>query len=473
MLTRLSIRQRMLIIFTLIALIGGLLQLIIAGSQLQSATLDFYQHHLETETLIAATSLSEPLEHYLEGDGRTDLQRTLAALQNQVDHDYLIVDSRYRVVGYSVALGFQPGMQIEPTLELLQAQNNTMGSNIRVDEFGHDRMYIAAPIRYENYNLGYMVLSQSMDKAYREVNQRWLELGTATLPVIGLAIMASLWISATISHPIQHLRNSALQIASGAFNARIDVNSQDEVGQLGSAFNYMAEQTEVLLKNQRSFVSNAAHELRTPLMTLKLRIEALQDSAITPDQQSVYLQEISREIDHMAEMVTSLLILARVDEGRYQVDYVPYDSSALLHDIARHWRIEALRVDLTFEASIPSDLPEIQIPANDLRIILNNLLGNAIKYTQHGSVGLRAWREVNMLKLCIEDTGEGFSPEEREMIFTRFYRTPKARHRKTTGTGLGLAIVQAVLEHHHGSIEASSPGHSQGAAFTLTLPLKS
>lgn len=473
MLARLSIRQRMLIIFTLIALIGGLSQLVIAGSQLQAATLAFFQHHLETDILVVAATLAEPLEHYLDGDGRTNLQHTLAVLQGEVGQDFLIVDSRYHVVGYSVGLSLQPGMQLEPTPELVQAQkNNAIGSDIRVDESGHDRMYVAAPIRYENLTVGYMVLSQPMDQAYAEVSQRWLELGGATLPVIALAIAASLWISATISRPIQELRNSALQIASGAFNARINVNAaNDEVGQLGRAFNYMAEQIGTLLKAQRSFVSNAAHELRTPLMTLKLRIEALQDCALNSEQRSAYLHEVSSEIDHMAAMVSSLLILARVDEGRYQTEYIPYDSAALLHDIARQWRIEAQRANLEFEADIPADLPDVLIPANDLRIVLNNLMSNAIKYTEHGCVGLRAWSEDNTFRLSIEDSGQGFSPDEHRMLFTRFYRTPNARGRQT-GTGLGLAIVQAILDHYQGAIEASSTGRGQGATFTLTLPVK-
>ncbi len=226
-----------------------------------------------------------------------------------------------------------------------------------------------------------------------------------------------------------------------------------------------------LLRTQRSFVSNAAHELRNPLMTLKLRIEALQEGSLPDAQRETYLTELGQEVARMSELTTSLLVLARVDEGRHQPDTTPYDAPALLHDVARHWRIEAHQKQLDFDAQIAPDLPDFPIPANDLRLILDNLLSNAIKYTSEGRVSLRAWDGDGWLHLCIEDSGNGFSPEESEQLFSRFYRTPGARDRQVPGTGLGLAIVKAVVEYHRGTIEASSAGMDKGAAFNVELPL--
>ncbi len=319
-------------------------------------------------------------------------QGTLATLQTEVGHDFLLLDRSYHVIAATADLGLVPGEQLRQTPELAQVTPTTIGFDIRTVQPGVRRMYVASSI--DGDAGGYIVLSQPTTSMDAEVRERWLELIASTLPVAALVIIASLWISASISRPIQHLRNSALNMAEGALNTRISIESQDEIGELGNTFNYMAEQLENLLKTQRSFVSNAAHELRTPLMSLKLRIEALSDPNLEDQQRAEYLRELRQEVDYMAELVTSLLTLARIDEGRHTADTnQPYDGTSLVHDIARNWRIQSQRVHLTFTAEIPPNLPDAAIPANDLRIVLDNVLSNALKHTTEGEITLRAWSD--------------------------------------------------------------------------------
>ncbi|MCA9913753.1 MAG: HAMP domain-containing histidine kinase, partial [Anaerolineae bacterium] len=353
--------------------------------------------------------------------------------------------------------------------DLVEAGRGEVGTDIRQGHDGVDHLYAAAPILYENQIQGYLILAQLMEPAYNEVRQQWIELGGATLPVIALVIGASLWLSGTISHPVQQLRNSALRMADGALDTRIDGTSQDEVGELARTFNYMAEQLESLMQTQRSFVSNAAHELRTPLMTLKLRAEALEDEALSTAERSQYLQEIQDEIDHMAELVSSLLVLARIDEGRHKHSSPINDTASALMDVARHWRIAANKANLDFEAQIPEDLPSVPLATNDLRLVLDNLLGNAIKYTTEGRVCLAVRQKPDALMLEVKDTGIGFSAEQGAQLFTRFYRSEHTRT-QFEGNGLGLSIVQAILEQYGAKITASSGGIGKGATFTVAIP---
>jgi signal transduction histidine kinase len=475
MLTRWTIRQRILITFMAVVLVGSLVQLFIAGGQLQQATLDFYRSQLETDALIAGVSLRSMVESFSEGEREEEgrgFEGTLDALQSEVGHDFLLLDSDYRVLAATRALGLEPGQRLRQSPELAQASPTSVGFDIRADDAGVKRMFVASPIAGEEHSSGYIVLSQPTAAMDAEVQQRWLELIAATLPVAGLVVAASLWISASISRPIQRLHNSALHMAEGALNTRIEVESQDEIGQLGSAFNYMAEQLENLLKTQRSFVSNAAHELRTPLMTLKLRIEALNHPEVPDQQRAEYLIELRQEVDYMAQLVTSLLTLARIDEGRHTGADQPYDSTSLVHDIARNWRIEAQKTHLTFCAEIAPDLPDLAIPANDLRVVLDNVLSNALKYTPQGTITLRAWGDNETVNFSVSDSGRGFAAQESEQLFVRFYRAAEARAQHIPGTGLGLAIVRAILEQHQGRIEAHSRGIGQGATFIVTLPAR-
>ncbi|HVU10252.1 MAG TPA: HAMP domain-containing sensor histidine kinase [Phototrophicaceae bacterium] len=473
MLKRLTIRQRILLIFTSIVVVGSILQLLIAGGQLQNETLDFYRQQLETDALIGGVSLGGSLERFANTDeSRAGLQNLLAALQNQVGQDVVLTDRDFDVIGYTQTQSVQYGQRLSLTPELTQAQTNTVGTDIRTDADGVRRLYAAAPLVHDSRLIGYIILSQPTAPMDADVRQRWLELALGTLPIVALVIAASLWISGTISRPIQQLRNSALQMAAGALDTRIAEHGEDEVGQLGKAFNYMAEQLENLLQSQRSFISNAAHELRTPLMTIKLRIEGLSDTQLSSAQRSEYLLELHQEVDYMAQLVTSLLTLARIDEGRHTVDATEkYDSVALLQDIARHWRIEAQKAQVKFQAEIAPDIPDLSIPANDLRIVLDNLLSNALKYTPQGTITMTARSEAATLKLSVVDTGQGFAAGEAEHLFTRFYRTPEVRAQHIPGTGLGLAIVREILKQNQGEIKAKSAGIGSGASFTVTLPL--
>ncbi|MBE2267472.1 MAG: HAMP domain-containing protein [Anaerolinea sp.] len=469
MLNRLTIRQRILVIFIVITFVGGTVQFLIAGRQLEAATLEFYQHHLETDALLVAATFAEPLGHYLEGEDEGGIGRMLATLQQEVGHDYLILDRNHRVVGYTANTGYEQVDRVPASPELVEADTAQIGSDIRPNHMGEAALYLAVSVRYEGEALGYLVLSEPMAPAYAEVYRRYIELAIATLPVIVLVIGASLWVSSTISRPVQHLRNSALNMAHGALDTRIHVTTQDEIGQLGETLNFMAGQLETLMRTQRSFVSNAAHELRTPLMTLKLRAEALSDETLPKDERETYLAEIQQEIDHMAELVSSLLVLARIDEGRHTQNGVVTDTVSILHDIVRHWRIEAEAKRLEFTAQIASDLPELPLSPNDLRVIVDNLLSNAIKYTEQGHIQMTVSHTPQMVTIQVNDTGIGYSEEQRTHLFERFYRSETARGR-FSGNGLGLSIVKAILDHYDGQVEASSPGAGRGSEFTVRLP---
>ena len=469
MLTRTSIRQRILITFVLIAVTGAVVQFTIAGRQLETATLEFHQHHLETDALLLAATFTKALSHSDEQEDGRDLSQLLATFQQQVGHQYVLLDSSYRVAAASADLAADSIGRLAVTPELTQARENNVGADIRPDASGQSTLYVAVPVRMDDSPPGYLVLSEPMAPAWAAVRQRYLELAAATVPVLLLVIGASLWVSGTISHPIQRLRNSALRMARGELDTRIPVSSSDEIGQLAEAFNYMAGQIEGLITAQRSFVSNAAHELRTPLMTLKLRLEALAEDGLPPAERETYLSESRQEIDHMAHLVSSLLTLARIDEGRHQRGGIVSDPIALIGDITRRWRIEAEARGLGFSAELPPELPDLAITPNDLRLVLDNVLSNAIKYTLHGAISLRAHSAGGRVLIDVRDSGIGFRAEQQQHLFERFFRSEDVRGRMP-GTGLGLAVTRAVLEVYGGAITAESAGPGQGASFCISLP---
>lgn len=471
MLEQLTIRQRIMLTFIVVVLSGSIVQLFVAGLQLQSATIEFYQHHLETDAVLVASSLSEPMEYYLEGEGTGTLDTVVTNLSDGVVRDFLIVDRDFNVLTPDTNHIFASIDKLPSVPEIQHANSDQIGSDIRSDASGIERLYVAATILYDRDILGYLILSRPMQPAYDEVTQRWMQLAAATLAVMVLVIVASLWISSTISRPIRGLRNSALKMAQGNLHTRIKVETHDEIGQLAQSFNFMAEQIEALMQTQRSFVSNAAHELRTPLMTLSLRVEALEDDALSPDERQTYLSEAQQELKHMSALVTSLLILARIDEGRQADMSKISDTTATINDIARQARITAQQANLNFEADIMANLPDIAISSNSLRLILDNLIGNAVKYTKTGKIHLKAAQVGKELMLQVTDTGVGFQPEQQEQLFQRFYRAETVRS-QFQGTGLGLSIVKTLVEQYGGHVQAESSGEGQGATFSVFVPFQ-
>ncbi len=469
-LRQLSFRQRLLLTFLPIVVMGSVVQILIAGGQIQRVSMEFFQTQVEAEALKIAASLPEPMEHYLEGDGSDEIQSALSNLQYDAAWHYLLVDSNRRIIAYTLGDGYESQQVAEQTPDLTRAARGRTGVDIRPFVDGEDYLFVATPIFYEERAIGYFVLSRSLAPLYQEVHQQWLQLIMASLPVLLLIVAASLWIANTILRPIMALRNSALKMAQGELGVKMPIEREDELGDLSKSFNYMSEQLDKILTAQRSFVNNAAHELRNPLMTMRLRLDAMANQSLDEGQRAQYIADLRQEVSHMAELVTSLLTLARIDEGRHMAKGVVEETSTVLRDISRNWRIRAQQKGLSYETEIEDLLPAVAIADNDLRLVLNNLLGNAIKYTQRGTVGLKAQLNGDRVIIQVWDTGVGFEPLEAERLFERFYRDESVRH-EYEGNGLGLAIVKAVLEQHGALIMAYSEGAQRGAWFTVQLPV--
>jgi signal transduction histidine kinase len=471
---KLGIRQRVLVTFASIVLCGGLALFLSAGLELRQATLDFFQYDLQTSALNLANSLAEGMEEYADEE-RTDagyIQTLLEYAPVTPGQSFTALDTHRRVIASTASPRYAIYEQLPNTPELQSALNGQLSHIIRNSETGEERMYIAVPVLYEQEILGVLHTSAPMEKAYDDVREKWYGLAVVAIPILLLTVGASLWLGQTLTKPIKQLHATALRVADGALSERVSVTNDDEIGQLGRAFNYMADRLNALLTAQRNFVSNAAHELRTPLMGIKLRVEALQDSTLPDNRRATYFSELKNEVDHMSGLIAQLLILARLDEGRHEMDQPPDDPVAFLQDMARTWRIRAQAAGINFYAEVPENLPVIPVATSDLQIILDNLLENAMKYTPpDGSVWLCAGQKNNMLHLLIKDTGEGFQPEESQTLFERFYRINRQRDQDIPGTGLGLAIVKAVLERYKGTVTATSDGPNQGAAFEVTFSL--
>ena len=295
----------------------------------------------------------------------------------------------------------------------------------------------------------------------------WAALG-ATL----VAVILSLVISRRIVNPTRKIIDATKEIAAGDYSKRVEINSSDEIGELGIALNRMAESLGKIETMRRELVSNVSHELATPLTNISGYLEALHDKVIKGEEPTRKTLELLREeAQRLTSMVTDLRELSAIESSSLKLNLESVNLNELLYKITYEFKPRFREKGIIFTVKTPSDLPEVKADKNRLVQIIVNLLNNAISYTPDvGKVEISAKRVNGYVEVEISDTGIGIPPKDIPHIFERFYRGDKSRSRETGGTGIGLAIVKELVQALSGEISVKSVEGS-GTTFRFTLPV--
>ena len=293
------------------------------------------------------------------------------------------------------------------------------------------------------------------------------------LLIAAIAIVLSMFVVRTITRPIGELSEGITRMARGDLSSRVKVRGKNEFAQLAMAFNSMSERIEQLDNARSQFVSNASHELKTPLSTIKILIETLlyQDKP-DPAMEKEFLGDINKEIDRLNSIVSDLLTLVNVDSGVMKLKQDDVRLGLLVQEQAQRILPLARENGIELDCGV-KDQCETLGDATKLQQVFYNIIDNAIKYTPRGgSVNIEVSRTGRRAIVHVSDTGVGIPEKDLPHIFERFYRVDKARSRETGGTGLGLSIVKQIVLLHGGTIDAVSR-EGEGTTFTVELPILS
>ena len=315
--------------------------------------------------------------------------------------------------------------------------------------------------------LVYISQVQEIYESLRDIQLRilsWMAIVATAVLVINLLVLR------TITRPIGELNEGISRMSKGDLSARVRVRGNNEFAGLARAFNSMSERLEQLDKSRSQFVSNASHELKTPLSTMKILIETLmyQDPP-DPGMTKEFLGDVNKEIDRLNRIVSDLLTLVNIDNGM-KLNAAELDIGNLVQEQVK--RLSPLARENGIELDCAAKEPlEVSGDALKLQQVVYNIIDNAIKYTPRGGeVHCSVARSGRKAVIRVADTGVGIPEEDLPHIFDRFYRVDKARSRETGGTGLGLSIVKQFVLLHGGTIDAkSAPG--KGSTFVIELPL--
>jgi histidine kinase len=295
----------------------------------------------------------------------------------------------------------------------------------------------------------------------------------AALAAAVVAILLSFYLTRSVTAPISAMSLAAQRIADGRYEERVQVRGADELAQLATRFNQMAEKLSQVESMRRQLIGDVSHELRTPLTAIKGSMEGLMDG-ILPATQETY-QQIHTEADRLNRLVDDLQELSRVEAHAYQLDLRPVEVSTVVQTVTKRLAPQAESKRIVLDLDLPPDLPRLLADEHRLVQVLTNLTGNALQYTpENGSVTISARQINNEVQVSVRDTGIGISSEHLPHIFDRFYRADASRSRSRRtggGSGIGLTIARALIEAHSGRIWAESAGGGQGSTFIFTLPI--
>ncbi len=319
---------------------------------------------------------------------------------------------------------------------------------------------------------GVLVYVSQVQEIYESLRDIQLKI-LLWMAIVAIAVLVvNLLVLRTITRPIGELNEGISRMSRGDLSARVSVRGKNEFAGLASAFNSMSERLERLDESRSQFVSNASHELKTPLSTMKILIESLlYQDPIDPGMTREFLTDINKEIDRLNRIVSDLLTLVSIDNG-VKLNMVELDIGALLQEQVKRLAPLARENGIELDCAAKESL-EVSGDVLKLQQVIYNIIDNAIKYTPRGGeVHCSLVRSGKKAVIRVSDTGVGIPEEDLPHIFDRFYRVDKARSRETGGTGLGLSIVKQFVLQHGGTIDAkSAPG--KGSTFIVELPLTS
>lgn len=338
------------------------------------------------------------------------------------------------------------------------------------DASGNRFYVVGKPIKAGSSTRSALYIVSSMKKIDNSLLRLRNLLMLSGLGAFLLALGMILIMSKLLSRPLLQMQKMTEKMANGNWDARLRVGSRDEIGMLGHSINDLAASLQRYRDTRRAFFSNISHELRTPVTYLQGYAKVLADGLVESDKEKKqYLSIIYQESVRLEHLINDLFDLSKIEEGQIKLTLEWLDLKEIIKTAVRKVKLKAEKKRLSLQMDLHDRVPVIRGDRRRMEQVLLNLLENAIRYTEKGSVLVRLVRHEEATVLSVSDTGIGISKEELPYIFERFYRVEKSRARKYGGTGLGLSIVKKYVEMQGGTVQVDSePG--TGTTFTLIFP---
>jgi len=336
----------------------------------------------------------------------------------------------------------------------------------------------AIPVVVDDRTAGYLLVAPGAGGSQGRAEAAFLDLITQSLIWAGLlaavlALILGFLVARQVSAPLSRLARAARALSQGDLSQRVPVSGSEEISEVMAAFNEMAQELERSEALRQQMIADIAHELRTPLTVIQGNLQAMIDGVYPLTREEI--AQVYDETLTLARLVNDLRALTQAEAGQLSLNLDVMDAASLIGQAEAVFQDAAREKNIRLKAEIAPNIPPIWADLDRVRQVLYNLLSNALRHTPAGGqvrilaqpAPLPDGREG--VKITVEDTGPGLTPEEQARVFERFWRADASRSRDRGGSGLGLTIAKHLIEAQGGIIGVESePG--QGARFWFVLP---
>jgi signal transduction histidine kinase len=271
--------------------------------------------------------------------------------------------------------------------------------------------------------------------------------------------------------PIRRITDATEQYAAGNMHYEFTIDSDDEIGYLAAALQYMASEISKAEDNQKKFVANVSHDFRSPLTSIKGYLEAMIDGTIPEDKHEKYLGILLNETERLTKLTNSLLTLNNLNVRGVVLEKSVFDINQVIRDTAASAEVQLSAKEIRLDLVLTGDELYVEADMGKIQQVLYNLLDNAIKFSHTGGViKIETTEKHSKVFISVKDNGIGIPKDSLKLIWDRFYKTDLSRGKDKKGTGLGLSITKEIISAHDEHINVIST-EGVGSEFIFSLPI--
>ena len=344
------------------------------------------------------------------------------------------------------------------------------------DQYREKVLIVGVPIEFRGSVVGGVYFNTRIPNPYDKISEYIFMFLIAGILSIIIGCVISYIQSKRITKPIKEVNKVVLDIAAGDFSRRISTNN-DEIGQLASSFNYMADSLERHEKTRKSFISDISHELRTPMTSISGFVGGILDGTIPEEKRDEYLQIVYDESVRLTKLANDMLEMTKMQSHEYKLDISEFDINELVRICIIQLEQKIDSKNLEIEAEFENDKMMVLADKDAIKRVIINILDNAVKFSYNKTkIKIQTKNIKRHAYVAIGNFGAGMSTEELQNVFDRFYKSDKSRSEDKKGVGLGMSFAKNIINLHKQkiwveSVDAKEDTGVKYTQFTFTLEL--
>jgi len=344
--------------------------------------------------------------------------------------------------------------------KLTSESNNTFGTPV---------LTVGMPVVVYGDTIGAVLVHKKLSDLNGAMVNMYSRIIFAALMAAIVAVVLIYFLAKNILKPLKKVTKATAQLARGNFDVRLDINSEDEIGELSRTFNSVAKDLGKYENTRRSFVANVSHELRSPLTSMQGLVQGILDGTIPKDQCDYYLGVVLDETKRLNYLINDLLDLSQIESGKLDFDIEKTDINELIRICLITFESKISAKNIGVEVDIKDEKQYVLADENRVKQVMMNLIDNAVKFTpEMGTIKIYTSESPASVFVNVNNSGSPILEEDLPYVFERFYKADKSHTRTQEGTGLGLSIVKKILDGHGQNIWVKSK-ENEGTTFTFTL----